>query len=84
MESYLDGLDRRDFVPAPGLQRAACQFFAECRGWSWGREGLKKWSGLAPWPRGCGVGCFAFTLGRSCSCARRAVDGQNADGRRGL
>jgi len=34
MESYLDGLDRRDFVPSPGLQCSACQYFNECRRWS--------------------------------------------------
>jgi hypothetical protein len=33
MEAYVDGLDRRDFVPSPGLQCAACEFFNACRGW---------------------------------------------------
>ena len=34
MEAYVDGLDRRDFIPSPGLQCASCQFFNECRRWS--------------------------------------------------
>ncbi len=33
IDSYVDGLDR-DFVPAPGLQCAACDFWNECRRWS--------------------------------------------------
>lgn len=33
MESYVEGLDRRDFVPSPGLQCASCEFFNECRTW---------------------------------------------------
>jgi len=33
MEAYVDGLERRDFVPSPGLQCAACEFFNECRAW---------------------------------------------------
>lgn len=34
MESYVEGLDRRDCVPSPGLQCVACEFFNECRAWS--------------------------------------------------
>ncbi len=34
IESYLDGLDRRDFVPSPGFQCAGCEFFEECRQWT--------------------------------------------------
>jgi putative RecB family exonuclease len=34
MEAYVDGLDRRDFIPSPGVQCASCQFFNECRRWS--------------------------------------------------
>ena len=34
MEAYVDGLDRRDFIPSPGLQCASCEFFNECRCWS--------------------------------------------------
>ena len=33
IESYVQGLDRRDFIPSPGLQCAACEFFNECRAW---------------------------------------------------
>ena len=33
MESYVQGLDRRDFIPSPGLQCSACEFFNECRAW---------------------------------------------------
>jgi len=34
MEAYVDGLGRRDFIPSPGLQCAACEFFNECRAWN--------------------------------------------------
>jgi putative RecB family exonuclease len=34
MEAYVDGLERRDFIPSPGLQCASCEFFNECRLWS--------------------------------------------------
>lgn len=33
MESYVDGLQRSDFVPSPGMQCASCEFFNECRAW---------------------------------------------------
>jgi putative RecB family exonuclease len=33
MESYQEGLARRDFVPSPGLQCVSCEFFNECRAW---------------------------------------------------
>jgi putative RecB family exonuclease len=33
IEAYVEGLDRRDFVPSPGMQCLACEFFAECRAW---------------------------------------------------
>ncbi len=36
IESYLSGVEREDFVPSPGLQCAACEFFAECRAWKGG------------------------------------------------
>jgi len=32
--SYLDGLERRDFVPSPGLGCLSCQYYRECRAWS--------------------------------------------------
>jgi putative RecB family exonuclease len=34
IEAYEHGLDVRDFVPSPGLQCVACEFFNECRLWS--------------------------------------------------
>lgn len=33
MQGYVDGLDRRDFIPSPGLQCVGCQYYAECRAW---------------------------------------------------
>lgn len=33
MESYVDGLQRADWVPSPGMQCASCEFFNECRAW---------------------------------------------------
>ena len=33
IESYVAGLERRDFIPSPGLQCAACEFFHECAAW---------------------------------------------------
>lgn len=33
IESYVQGLEREDFVPSPGLQCAWCEFFNECRAW---------------------------------------------------
>jgi len=34
IESYVNGLNRSDFIPSPGLQCASCEFFSECRAWS--------------------------------------------------
>jgi len=34
MESYVNGLDREDFVPAVGMQCAGCEFRHECQKWS--------------------------------------------------
>jgi len=34
MESYVDGVQRQDLVPSPGLQCMSCQYFNECRRWS--------------------------------------------------
>ena len=31
--AYTEGLGHRDFIPSPGLQCAACEFFNECRAW---------------------------------------------------
>ena len=33
MESYVEGLARKDFVPSPGLQCVSCEYFNECRVW---------------------------------------------------
>jgi putative RecB family exonuclease len=33
IEAYLKGVAREDFVPSPGVQCAACEFFHECRAW---------------------------------------------------
>jgi hypothetical protein len=33
VESYLKGVAREDFVPSPGIQCAACEYFNECRAW---------------------------------------------------
>jgi hypothetical protein len=38
VESYTDGIQREDFVPSPGLQCAACEFFAECGVWNGGAQ----------------------------------------------
>ena len=38
VESYTDGIQREDFVPSPGLQCAACEFFAECGVWKGGGQ----------------------------------------------
>jgi putative RecB family exonuclease len=33
MESYVEGVARQDFVPAPGMGCVACEYFNECRRW---------------------------------------------------
>ena len=33
IESYVQGVEREDFVPSPGIQCLACQFINECRAW---------------------------------------------------
>ena len=38
MESYVEGLARRDFVPSPGIHCSCCEFFNEC-GRRTGKEG---------------------------------------------
>jgi CRISPR/Cas system-associated exonuclease Cas4 (RecB family) len=38
MESYQEGLSRRDFVPSPGIHCSCCEYFNECRRAS-GKEG---------------------------------------------
>ena len=34
MGSYVEGLQREDFIPSPSMQCASCEFFNECRRWS--------------------------------------------------
>ena len=34
IESYVRGVERQDFVPAPGLQCVTCEFARECAAWS--------------------------------------------------
>jgi CRISPR/Cas system-associated exonuclease Cas4 (RecB family) len=34
IESYLNGVERQDFVPSPGFGCAACEYFDQCRRWS--------------------------------------------------
>lgn len=34
IESFVDGVEREDYVPSPGLQCSFCEFFNECRAWS--------------------------------------------------
>jgi putative RecB family exonuclease len=33
MEAYLAGLQRRDFIPSPGMHCSSCEYFNECRRW---------------------------------------------------
>jgi putative RecB family exonuclease len=37
IESYLNGLARRDFVPSPGIHCSCCEYFNPCRQWN-GKE----------------------------------------------
>ncbi len=34
MDSYLTGIQNKDFIPSPGHQCSSCEFFNECRQWS--------------------------------------------------
>ena len=38
MEDYVDGLDRENFIPAPGFGCMGCEFMSECRKWGGGRH----------------------------------------------
>ena len=38
IESFVDGVEREDYVPSPGLQCAACEFFNECRASTGGNQ----------------------------------------------
>lgn len=33
IESYVEGLQRADFIPSPGIQCASCEYFPDCRRW---------------------------------------------------
>ena len=33
IDAYVEALERRDFIPSPGLQCTACEFFHECAAW---------------------------------------------------
>jgi hypothetical protein len=33
VESYIDGVEREDFVPSPGMHCSSCEFFHECQLW---------------------------------------------------
>lgn len=37
VESYVDGVEREDYVPSPGLQCSSCEFFHECSTWGGNR-----------------------------------------------
>ena len=34
MESYLNGVQREDWVPSPSFLCGGCEFFTECRAWN--------------------------------------------------
>jgi hypothetical protein len=38
MEDYVDGLERENFIPAPGFGCMGCEFVSECRQWGGGRH----------------------------------------------
>ena len=38
IDSYMTALERRDFIPSPGLQCFSCEFYAQCRAWPNGKE----------------------------------------------
>ena len=38
MESYVQGVEAEDYVPAPGLQCSYCNYLGECRAWKGGAE----------------------------------------------
>lgn len=33
IDSYVEGIKRRDFVPSPSMQCSCCEYFNECRAW---------------------------------------------------
>jgi CRISPR/Cas system-associated exonuclease Cas4 (RecB family) len=38
ISSFVEGVEREDYVPSPGLQCAACEFFNECRASTGGKK----------------------------------------------
>ena len=38
LEDYVEGLEREDFVPAPGFGCMGCEFLGECQKWNGGRH----------------------------------------------
>lgn len=34
LESYVEGVQREDYVPSPGLQCGSCEYFSHCRRWT--------------------------------------------------
>ncbi len=36
IESFIEGVEREDYVPSPGLQCSFCEYFNECRKWRGG------------------------------------------------
>jgi CRISPR/Cas system-associated exonuclease Cas4 (RecB family) len=36
IESYVEGVQRKDWIPSPGLQCASCEFFEQCSLWKGG------------------------------------------------
>ncbi|MEO6848021.1 MAG: PD-(D/E)XK nuclease family protein [Chthoniobacterales bacterium] len=40
IESYLEGLDRMDFVPSPGMTCLSCEYWGNCQKWTGEHSGL--------------------------------------------
>ena len=38
MENYVEGLEREDFVPAPGFGCMGCEYLGNCKKWDGGRH----------------------------------------------
>lgn len=36
IDSYVQGMEREDFVPSPGMSCLSCEYFRECRAWTGG------------------------------------------------
>jgi CRISPR/Cas system-associated exonuclease Cas4 (RecB family) len=52
IESYVEGLGRRDFVQSPGLQCVCCEFFHECGRWEGNDNAGNRFEAAGPgsWP----------------------------------